>query len=345
MTTSTSPSSSSPATSLHNERASNSVNEGSANERLLARRFTTGLLLAAVGSVLFSGKAIVVKLAFRHGVDAETLIALRMLFSAPFFMLTLWWTSRGAQRLSWRDHLRLAVIGVLGYYAASYFDFLGLQYISAALERLILYLAPTLVLLLSAVFLAKRIGCREWLALMLSYGGILLVFWHDLSLQSDNLLLGSTFVFIATLSYASYLVLSGELVRRIGAIRLTSYAMLAATVAVCVQFVLMRPISNLNAVPAVMGLSVVNALLCTVLPVFATMLAIERIGASKASLTGMVGPVATVGLAYCFLGEAITGWQVAGTALVLTGIFVLSRRVPSTAVPPEASLPPIKSNP
>jgi drug/metabolite transporter (DMT)-like permease len=300
-----------------------------------ARRFTTGLLLAALGSVLFSGKAIVVKLAYRHGVDAETLIALRMLFALPFFAAALWWTSRGAAPLAARDHLRLAIIGLLGYYAASYLDFLGLQYITAALERLILYLNPTIVLLMSALFLGRRILRLDWIALALSYAGIVFVFWHDvrvLDAAGGQVALGSLLVFGSALCYAAYLVLSGELVARVGAIRLTAYAMCAATAGVLLQFALVRPLGNLAASAPVLWLSAFNGFFCTVLPVFATMLAVARIGAGNAALTAMVGPVSTIALGYIFLGEAITGWQLAGTVLVLAGVFVLSKK--AAPVPP-----------
>lgn len=275
---------------------------------------------------MFSAKAIVVKLAYRHGVDAETLLALRMLMSLPFFAVALWWTSRGAAPLSGRDHALLVTIGVLGYYLASYFDFLGLQFISAALERLILYLNPTLVLLLSVVLLGRPVTRFDLVALLLAYGGIVLVFWHDVRLESDGVVLGAALVFAAAACYAVYLVLSGELVRKVGAIRLTAYAMCVATLGVCVQFVLLRPLSSLAQPAPVLWLSAVNAVLCTVLPVFATMMAVARIGAGTVALAGMVGPVSTIALGYVFLGEPVSGSQLAGTALVLAGVFVLSRK-------------------
>ncbi|HVE89011.1 MAG TPA: DMT family transporter [Burkholderiaceae bacterium] len=287
--------------------------------------FAAGLALAIGGSVLFSAKAVVIKLAYRYGVDATTLIALRMAFSLPFFVAALIWSSRGAQPLSQTDHARLIFIGLLGYYAASYLDFLGLQYVTAALERLILYLSPTLVVVLSALFLRKRFGRYEWGALALCYGGILLVFWHDVSLEGGQVLLGSAFVFAGAVCYAIYLIVSGELVQRLGAIRLTAYAMCVSSFAVFVQFAVLNPVSTLRQAPAVYWLSLLNAILCTVLPVFATMLAVERIGASRASMASMVGPVSTIALAYLFLDERISIWQVAGTALVLTGIYVLTR--------------------
>ena len=293
--------------------------------------FAAGLALAIGGSILFSGKAVVIKLAYRYGVDATTLIALRMGFSLPFFIGALIWSSRGAQPFSLADHVRLIVIGLLGYYAASYLDFLGLKYVTAALERLILYLSPTLVVILSALFLRKRFGRYEWSALTLCYGGILLVFWHDASLAGRQVLLGAALVFASAVCYAIYLIVSGELVQRLGAIRLTAYAMCVSSLAVFAQFALLNPLSALNQPPEVYWLSLLNAVLCTVLPVFAMMLAIERIGASRASMASMVGPVSTIALAYLFLDERITIWQVVGTALVLIGIYVLTRagRVPA----------------
>ena len=291
-----------------------------------------GLVLAIAGSVMFSAKAIVIKLAYRYGVDAATLIALRMAFSLPFFVAAFIWSSRGAPPLTRSDHVRLIGIGLLGYYAASYLDFLGLQYITAGLERLILYLSPTMVVVLSALWLRKRFGRHEWGALALCYSGILLVFWHDASVGTGRVALGSALVFGSAVCYAIYLIISGELVQRLGAIRLTAYAMCVSSLAVFAHFAVVNPISALRQPHAVYGLSLLNAALCTVLPVFATMLAVERIGASRASMAAMVGPVATIALAYLFLEERVSLWQLAGTALILTGIYVLTRagRVPTS---------------
>jgi drug/metabolite transporter (DMT)-like permease len=249
-----------------------------------------------------------------------------MLMSVPFFAAALWWASRGAPALKPREHVLLFVVGILGYYLASYFDFLGLQYISAALERLILYLNPTLVLLLSVLVLRRPVTRFDLLALLLSYGGILLVFWHDVRLEADGVVLGGVLLFGSAACYAVYLVLSGELVRKVGAIRLTAYAMCVATVGVFTQFAVMRPLASLAQPAPVLWLSLVNAVLCTVLPVFATMMAVARIGAGSVALAGMIGPVSTIALGYVFLGEPVSGSQLAGTALVLAGVFVQSRK-------------------
>jgi drug/metabolite transporter (DMT)-like permease len=251
-----------------------------------------------------------------------------MAFALPFFVVAYAWSARNAAPLTTADHARLIAIGLLGYYAASYLDFLGLQHVSAALERLILYLSPTLVLLMSALFLGKRFDRRDMIALALAYAGIVLAFWHDARFEGGRVALGSAFVFCSAFCYAAYLVLSGQLVRRVGAIRLTSYAMTVSTFAVFGQFLALNPVGSLAQPAPVYWLSLLNAVLCTVLPVFATMLAVERIGAGRTSLAAMVGPVATIALAYIFLGETISAWQVVGTALVLTGVYVLSRAGP-----------------
>jgi len=276
------------------------------------------------GSVLFSGKAVVVKLAYRYGVDAATLIALRMLFAAPVFVLVYLWTSRMSQPLSLLDHLRVGSIGLIGYYGASYLDCLGLQYITAGLERLILYLNPTLVLLLMVVVFSRKPNRRDYISFILAYAGIGLALWHDLSLDSQYVLRGVALVFGSAICYAIYLTGSGELVTRIGAIRLTAHAMLAATAGVVVQCLVIDP-GSLAAQPMqVYWLSAVNALACTVLPVFATMIAVERIGAGRTSIAAMIGPVSTIFLAWFFLGEGMSVWQGAGTVLVLAGIGLMT---------------------
>jgi drug/metabolite transporter (DMT)-like permease len=299
----------------------------------LRRNFLLGLALAMVGSILFSAKAIVVKLAYRHGVDAATLIALRMAIAAPLFAVAYVWTSRGQAPLARRDHLRLVFIGLVGYYAASYLDFLGLQYVTAGLERLILYLNPTIVVILSALVLGKRMTRHDGLALALAYSGIVAVFWHDVSLAGDGVLLGALLVFGSAVTYAIYLVMAGELVQRLGAIRPTAYAMLVSTLAVVVQFFVLNPVATLAQPAPVYWLSLVNGIFCTVLPVFAIMLAVARVGANRTALATMIGPVSTILLAWIFLAEEISAWQIVGTALVLAGILVLTleRPVPEPA--------------
>lgn len=288
-------------------------------------RLGPGLALAAAGSVAFSAKAIIVKLAYRHDVDAVTLIMYRMLFALPLFLALAWWAGRGKPPLARRDLVVVAGLGFCGYYLASFLDFAGLQYITASLERLILYLNPTIVLLLGWLLLRQRVSVRQALALAVSYAGVLLVFGHEVQLAGADSALGAALVFGSALSYAVYLVYSGKEVRRLGALRLTGWATTVACVLCIAQFLLLRPLSAALVAPAVVWLSVLNATLCTFAPVLMVMMAIERIGATLTAQTGMIGPVSTIVMGVLILGEPMNAWIVAGTALVLLGVWLLAR--------------------
>jgi drug/metabolite transporter (DMT)-like permease len=283
-----------------------------------------GLAIAIAGAVLFSTKAVVAKLLYRYHIDAVTLIAFRMLFSFPVFAGVALWKMRTEAPLPARDRWRLLGLGLIGYYLSSYLDFLGLQYISVGLERLILFLTPTFVLLITALVFKRRIGGAQWAALGLSYCGILLVFIHDLNGGAGSIVTGALFVLGSALSYAVYLLGTGEMVRRIGSLRLVAYAMCVSSAACIGQFFLLRPASLLLQPWPVYGLSLVNGIFCTILPVFMTMAAVQRIGAPAASQAGMIGPVSTLFLGWAMLGEPITAVQLAGTTLVLAGIYTLS---------------------
>jgi drug/metabolite transporter (DMT)-like permease len=284
-----------------------------------------GLLLAAVGAVAFSGKAIIVKLAYRHGVDAVTLIMYRMLFALPLFVLLAWWAGRGKPPLTWRDRRAVLGLGFTGYYLASFLDFAGLQYISASLERLILYLNPTLVLLMGWLFFGRRVSARQGAALAVSYAGVLVVFGQELSLEGPHAALGAALVFGSAVSYAVYLVYSGQEVQRLGALRLTGWATSVACLLCLLQFALLRPLAAALVAPEVLWLSLLNATVCTFAPVLMVMMAIERIGATLTAQTGMIGPLATLTMGVLILGEPFTRWVFAGTALVLFGVWLLAR--------------------
>jgi len=289
-----------------------------------------GLVLAVLGAIGFSGKAIIVKLAYRHGVDPVTLLMLRMAFALPLFAALAWWAGRGQPALTVRDWRVVGVLGFLGYYLASFLDFAGLQYVTASLERLILYLNPTLVLLLGWLLHRQRVSAGQLRALALSYAGIVVTFGHELRVEGGHVALGSALVFASAASYALYLVLSGQEVRRLGALRLTGLASTVACVLCLLQFLLLRPVDTLwTLAPPVWGLSMLNAALCTVAPVLMVMMAIERIGAGAAAQAGMVGPVSTVLLGVLLLGEPLTPWVVAGTVLVLGGVAMLARQRPA----------------
>jgi drug/metabolite transporter (DMT)-like permease len=282
------------------------------------------LVLATVGAIAFSGKAIIVKLAYRHGVDAVTLIMYRMLFALPIFALMAWWSSRGKPPLTRKDWLGILGLGVTGYYLASYLDFAGLSFISASLERLILYLNPTLVLLLGLVLYKRKIQRTQAVGMLISYAGVMLVFGHEIKLEGGDVALGALLVFLSAISYAVYLTFSGELVQRLGSLRLVGLATTVACLLCIAQFVLLRPWSAALVAPEVIWLSVLNATLCTAVPVLLVMMAIERIGASLTAQTGMVGPMSTILMGVVILGEPFTAWVAAGTVLVIAGIFVFT---------------------
>ncbi len=284
-----------------------------------------GIIFALLAAVGFSAKAILVKLAYLDGVDAITLLALRMVFSVPFFIgIAIWARQHHAEQLNTHDRLLVLGLGLIGYYLSSFLDFLGLQYISAGLERLILFLYPTLTVLLSALVYKRAIGRKVIAAMVLCYAGIALVFMHDLGTKQDGIVLGAALVFASTLSYSIYLVGAGHAIARIGAMRFTAYAMVVASVASLLQFTVMRPLSTLDLPLRVYELAIAMAIFSTVLPVFMLSFAIRRIGSGSASLIGSIGPVSTIYMAYLILGEHISLLQIVGSALVLGGVLAIS---------------------
>jgi drug/metabolite transporter (DMT)-like permease len=285
----------------------------------------SGIALATAGAIAFSGKAILAKLMYRHGVDAVQVLFWRMLLALPMFLALAWWAGRGEPALTRRDWMAVIGLGFCGYYLASLLDFLGLQYITASLERLILYLNPTLVLLLSVLWLRVRVSPRQMVAIALSYVGVLVVFGQELRFEGSNVALGAALVFGSALSYAVYLVASGEVVKRLGALRLTGLATSVACVFAIAQLFLLRPPSAVFVPEPVIWLSLLNATLTTFAPVVMVMMAIERIGAPLAAQCGMVGPMSTILLGVWLLGEPFTGWVVVGTLLVLAGVWLLAK--------------------
>jgi drug/metabolite transporter (DMT)-like permease len=289
----------------------------------------SGLLLATAGAIAFSGKAIIVKLSYLYGVDAVTVIMYRMLFALPFFIAMGLWAERQAiareNPLTRRDVIDIVGLGFVGYYLSSYLDFLGLQYITASLERLILYLNPTLVVLLGWAVYKKPIHPIRMLAMAISYSGVMLVFSHELSLAGANVALGSSLVLASAVSYAVYLLYSGQLVQRIGALRLVGWATSVACVCCIAQFLLLRPLSAAVVPVEVLCLGMLNAVACTVAPVLMVMMAIERIGAALTAQTGMIGPMSTITLGVLLLDEPLNAWIGLGTLLVVGGVFIVSK--------------------
>lgn len=293
----------------------------------MAHARLSGALMAMAAAIAFSGKAIIIKLAYRHQVDPVTLLTLRMLMSAPLFLLLGWWAARdgSAPPLTRGDKLNIAILGLVGYYLASYFDFLGLQHVTAALERLLLFIHPTFVLLIAAAIFKRPITRRDVLAIVLSYVGIAVAFGHDLATQPGNVALGSFWVLMSALFYAIYLLGSGRLVGRVGSLRFSALAGLASCIGVIAHYLVTQPVSTILAQPAeVYWLSLLMAAACTVLPIALMSEGIRRIGSSHASIIGSVGPIATIFLGFVFLDEPITAVQLLGAGLVMAGVLAIS---------------------
>jgi len=290
-----------------------------------------GPLCAVAGVLGFSFKAILVKLAYASGpVDGTTLLTLRMVYSAPLFGVLAWWAGRqpGAVRFERQDWLALVGLGFVGYYLASLLDFVGLQYVTASLERLVLFVYPTIVVLLSAIFLNRPITRRALGAVALCYGGVALAFVHDANVGGDvrATVTGGLLVFGSAVAYAVYLVCSGRTIARLGSLRFVAWAMLASTAFIFVHFALVRPLGALDVAPRIHGLSIAMAVLSTVLPTWLIAESIRRLGANTASLIGSLGPVFTIGLGAWLLGEPVNATQVAGAALVLAGVALVTVR-------------------
>ncbi|MCK9636128.1 MAG: DMT family transporter [Methylobacter tundripaludum] len=298
------------------------------------RQVIIGCLFVLLGALGFSAKAVLIKLAYAysHQLDAITLMVLRMAISLPFFLAVALWSANDstqtndAQRLNRLDWLMIFGLGILGYYVASLLDFAGLQYISAGLERLILFLYPTFVVLFTAAIQRRTINRHQAVALGLSYAGMILVFVDNMTVMtSSGLLLGSSLILCSAIAFAFFLMGSGMMVKRIGSTRFTAYSMTVACLATGLHFVIQHGVELLNLPESVYWLALIMAIFSTVLPAFLMNAGIRRIGAGSASIISSIGPIGTLALAFLLLGETLTIAQLAGTALVLVGVYVVSR--------------------
>jgi drug/metabolite transporter (DMT)-like permease len=311
---------------------------------------TQGLIYALLGAIAFSGKAILAKLMYKLGADPFAVVGMRMAMAFPLFLAMVWWSARRGPaspdaigRLSRRQWWQIIGLGFAGYYLASTLDFVGLKYISASLERAILYLNPSIVLVLSALWLGKRIQRAQLVAMSISYVGVVIVWLHDWDVASlvaaraqgmgpmAAISLGSVCVFFSAVSYAVYLMGSGQLVQRMGSMRVAGLASCAACFMATAQWLMLYLVSkgqtgNVAQLPwQVWALSLLNATACTVLPVWLVMRGVQLIGASMASQAGMVGPLSTIWMAAWWLGEPVTWRLMVGTGAVLVGVLVLAK--------------------
>ena len=288
--------------------------------------FVAGLALAIGGVVFFSLRPIFIKLAYAYVTDPVTLLALRMVFSVPFFIAAALWVRSGTEHrpLAGRELAAVVALGILSYYGASFLDFIALQYIPAGVGRLLLFTYPTIVVVLSAVMLGKRVTAREVAALALTYAGLALVFAHSLDGEHRDFWLGAGLAFGSSVCYALYLVAGAEVITRVGSVRFTAYAMGAASAACILQFFLLRPVSALELPAPVYGYALAMAVLSTAVPVFMTSEALRRVGANTVAIIGALGPVTTIVFGWLGLEEIMTPFQLLGSALVLVGVVVIS---------------------
>jgi drug/metabolite transporter (DMT)-like permease len=293
--------------------------------------FITGVILSVLGAICFSTKAIFVKLAYREtAVDAVTLLALRMIFSLPFFAVSAWWVTLKSSNVKFtaKQWIAVGLIGCLGYYISSLLDFIGLQYVTAGIERLILFAYPTMVLLMSALIFKVNINRAQWIALVITYVGLLIAFWGEVSFvgKSTQFYLGAGSIFICAITYAMYIVGSGRIIPAVGATKFNSYAMSFAALAVIIHFIIVNDNSLLFLDFEIYAYSFLMAIIGTVIPSYLVTQGINRVGSDNTAIIGSVGPVSTIVQAYFFLNEPIHLMQLSGTVLILTGILIISRK-------------------
>ena len=285
-----------------------------------------GFLLAVIGVLSFSIRPILVKLAYAYARDPVTLLALRMVFSLPFFLFAAWWVGRKGPLapISKRDRWAIVGLGVVGYYLASFFDYLSLQYISSGLSRLIHFMYPTIVVLLSWFFLRKPPRSVEITALLLTYVGLGLILAHSFGGQHEFLALGAAMSFGSATSYAIYLFAGSQVIQRVGSMRFVAYALIVSSACCIVQFFVLRPLNALMIPAPVYALSIVIAIVCTVLPIFVIAESLKRLGANSVAIVGALGPVSAMLLGYLGLDERMNTQQVIGAFLVLIGVLMVT---------------------
>ena len=291
-----------------------------------------GIALAIAGACLFSTKPILIKFVYDYPIDAVTLMTLRMGFSLPFYLVfaIVAWRQRARQNIdtdySARTLARTATIGIVGYYIASYLDLVGLTMVTAQFERLILFTYPTFVILLGAVLFGHRVTRRFLAALAITYAGLAVIFGQDLHLFGSEIVLGSAFVLGAAISFAGYILFSQFEISRLGARLFTCFAMIAASAAIILHFLATHPVAMLIQPQQVYGLTLLVAILSTVLPTFLIAAAIEQIGAGPTAMLSGIGPLFTTILGISLLGEPFTPWHLVGMILVLSGALLLSQK-------------------
>ncbi len=287
-----------------------------------------GILITLVGSLFFSTKAVIVKYAFKHTeVDAISLLALRMLFSLPFYIVMAWLASRreNNKKFTIKQWVFIAMMGLFGYYLSSFFDFLGLKYISAGIERLILFLYPTFVVLINAFVFKEKVNKVQWLAVAISYAGILIAYWGELKIDSDNpgFFMGSLLIFLCAITFAIYVAGSGRIIPVVGATKFTAYVMLFSTAGIFLHYMIAGNYTILNNGTGFIGYGVLIAIVATVIPSWLISTGTKSIGSNNVAIISTIGPVSTILQAHFILGEPIYTVQIVGTILIVTGVLII----------------------
>lgn len=296
-----------------------------------SKQVSIGIILAIIGVVLFSAKAVMVKMAYKYEISSEHLLLFRMSFSLPVYLVIAMLTrTANPEKIKKSDYIWILFFGFVGYYLASYFDFLGLQYIKAGLERIILFIYPTLVLVISRIFLKKKISKKQLVAIGITYVGVIITFWQELQLDTPNIHLGVFLIFLSALTYAIYLVGSGWLIPKFGVVVFTSYAMIVSSFCIIAQYLLFDR-GDITSYPGeVYVLGVLMAFFATVVPSYLISAAISRLGASNVAIIGSLGPVSTILLAFFILDENLSILQIIGAAIVIFGIYFTTKKTKSS---------------
>jgi drug/metabolite transporter (DMT)-like permease len=297
-------------------------------EKVVQKISWAGILITVVGSLFFSTKAVIVKYAFKHtDIDPVSLLALRMLFSLPFFLVMAWLAHKNEpqRKLSAKQWLYILLLGIFGYYLSSLFDFIGLQYISAGMERLILFLYPTFVLLINTLVFKERGSKAQWLAVALTYAGVVLAYLGELSIEKDNsnFLMGSLLIFLCAITFAVYIAGSGCIIPAVGPTKFTAYAMLFSTVGIFLHYVVKGNYTLLNSGSSYVGYGFLIAIVATVIPSWLVAAGTKSIGSNNVAIISTIGPVSTILQAHFILGEPIYTMQIIGTLLIVTGVLLI----------------------
>ncbi len=287
-----------------------------------------GIFFVIIGAICFSSKGVLAKLAYRYGVSSLDVLNLRMLFSLPFYLF-IYFREAKRKPIAIKPSIRwdIVLLGLIGYYLAALFDFKGLEYVSANLERITIFIYPTFVLLLGFIFYRRKVTLVQLISVLICYVGIVLAFYADIdSMDFKKGFIGVVFVLLSALTYAFYLVRSDNIIKNIGTLRFTCLSMMVSCIAVLIHNFLVNGFNLLSFSMNIYIICGIIAIGATVLPSFLMTYGISLIGSSNMSIIASIGSVSTMFLAYYILGESMTWMHILGTILVLLGIYILSKR-------------------